>query len=135
LESINVKAASASGDDFEVFMGDYPEEVLVEREMIRKQLFGDEDEEQTANAKAAAAATAANDDAETEDAAKVGHAPSSVHQAATTNSQEVSAHGNVHDADYELVPAVKASASEAPRTVYERKVQRLRRRYSGSDSC
>jgi hypothetical protein len=37
------------------------------------------------------------------------------------------------DADYELVPAVKASASEAPPTVYERKVQRLRRRYSGSE--
>ena len=120
LESIYVKAANSSGDDFEVFMGDYPEEVLVEREMIRKQLFGDEEEEQTK------AAADANDDAETEDATtadkKVADAPSSVRMAATTNSQEVSADGNVHEAGYEVVPVVKASASEAPRTVYEKKV-------------
>jgi hypothetical protein len=134
LEYINVRAASAGGDDFEVFMGDYPEEVLLEREMIRKQLFGDEEEEEgeedeeehTADAQAAAAA---NDDAETEDAAKVAESPSSVRKAATTNSQEVSADGNVHDADddaddvpYEVVPPVKAPTSEPPRTVYERKV-------------
>lgn len=125
LDTINVKAASASGDDFEIFMGDYPEEVLVEREMIRKQLFGDDDDEEkdeTAGAKAAAA----NDNADTSTAdKKVSDVPSSFRRTATTNSQEISADGKVRDADdmpYELVAAVKAPVSEAPRTVYEKKV-------------
>jgi hypothetical protein len=121
LDTINVKAASSSGDDFEIFMGDYPEEVLKEREMIRKQLFGDDEEEETVAGN--------DDDTDTKDSTttdkKVSAASSPVRIAATTNSQEVSADGNVHDADevpYELVPAVKAPTSEAPRTVYERKV-------------
>jgi hypothetical protein len=107
-----VKAASDSGNDFEIFMGDYPEEVVVEREMIRKQLFGEEEEEQTADAEA----TAATADE------KAAESPSSLHKTAMTNSQEVSADGEVRDADavpVEVVPAVKAPLIEAPRTVYE----------------
>jgi hypothetical protein len=87
LESINVKAAS--GNDFEIFMGDYPEEVVAEREMIRKQLFGGEGEE--------------------------GDSPSSLQRVATTNSHEVSFEGMVRDADnvpLEVIPVVKAPVSE-----------------------
>jgi hypothetical protein len=91
LEDINVKAAS--GNDFEVFMGDYPEEVVAEREMIRKQLFGGEGEQGDKT-------------------------PSSLHRATTTNSQEVSPDGKVRNADdvsVEVVPVIKAPAdSEAP---------------------
>lgn len=113
LASVNVKHAMSSGgeNDFEVFMGDYPEEVLEEREMIRKQLFGEEED--------------ADADAKDTTVDKKAESSSSVENTATTNSQEVFPGGKVQDTDDVLVEEARAAEAKKVPEVMP-KIQRVR---------
>lgn len=127
LETLNVKPVAdqvGTENDFEVFMGEYPEEQVTEHDddddeeandAIKKQLFSSDDVDKALNenkeaasvpTKVAAVATVAA-------AAPTALDAIPVKRAATIYSQEVLMDGNVHDADEEA--SIVAAASIKPR--------------------